>query len=141
MTEFNEIEDPWEEFRKEWEAYKLERNERLRRFFTRVLVIFAFLGLTVSVEAYFTWKTAQASKDGLCAIRQDSERRVTLGEQFLKNNPNGIPGISIDSLRRSVANAKETVESLSSLNCPPAKKSKATPTITPFATPKESATP
>lgn len=136
MTEINEIEDPWEQFRKEWEAYKLERNERLRRFFVRVLVIFAFLGVTVSVTAYFTWKTAQDSKDGLCAIRHDSERRVALGDQFLKENPNGIPGISVDSLRRSVNNAKETVASLSSLNCSPAKK-KLPPKLTPFVTPKE----
>lgn len=138
MTEFEEIEDPWEQFRKEWEEYKIERNERLRRFFVRVLVIFAFLGLTVSATAYFTWRTAQDSKEGLCAIRQDSERRVTLGTQFLKENPNGIPGISIDSLRRSVNNAKETVTSLSSLDCPPTKKKASTPTLTPFATPKES---
>lgn len=125
-------------FREEWEAYRKERNERLHRFFFRVLIIFAVLGITVSATAYFTWETAKESKDGLCAIRHDSERRVSLGEQFLKENPNGIPGISTDSLRRSVNNAKETVESLSSLHCSPAKTKTPTPTLTPFATPKES---
>lgn len=140
--EVGEIEDPVQKLRKEWEAYKQERNERLRRFFVRVLVIFAFLGATVSVTAFFTWKTAQESKEGLCAIRHDSERRVALGDQFLKENPNGIPGISVDSLRRSINNAKETVKSLASLDCdPPPKTSEPTPTLTPFVTPKESATP
>lgn len=106
-----------ERFRKEWEAYRAERNIRLHRFFVKVMVIFAFLGLTVSATAYFTWKTAQESKDGLCAIRQDAERRVVLGEEFLKEHPQGFAGISPASLRRSIDNSKETVDSLSNLSC------------------------
>lgn len=108
-----------EQFRKEWDEYRAERNNRLHRFFVRVVVLFSCLGLTVSATAYFTWKTAQDSKEGLCAIRQDAERRLALGTQFLKEHPNGFAGISIDSLRRSTNNAKDTVDSLSGLDCPP----------------------
>jgi len=115
-------EDIEQKFRKEWVKYKQERNERLHRFFVRVVVIFALLGITVSVTAYYTYTTSQTNQDALCAIRHDSERRVTLGEEFLGENPNGIPGVSTDSLRRSINNAKETVRSLSSLNCPPGEK-------------------
>lgn len=131
MTEFGEIEDPLEQFRKEWEAYRQERNIRLARFFRRVLAIFALLGVTVSITAYFTWQTSQDVKEGLCALRQDAERRVILGDQFLKENPNGIPGISVDSLRRSIKNSKETANSLAHLNCPAPELPTATPTETP----------
>lgn len=132
MTEGKGLESPetLEKFREEWDAYRKERNERLHRFFVRVLVIFAVLGLTVSATAYFTYNTADESKEGLCALRNDAERRVILGDQFLKDNPNGIPGISIDSLRRSVRNSKETVKSLSSLSCPPAEIETPSPTAT-----------
>lgn len=136
MTEGKGLESPetLEKFREEWDAYRKERNERLHRFFVRVLVIFAVLGLTVSATAYFTYNTADESKDGLCALRADSERRVVLGEQFLKENPNGIPGISVDSLRRSINIAKQTTRSLASLNCPPSETP--TPTATPSASPR-----
>lgn len=118
-------------FREEWEEYKKERNERLHRFFFRVLVIFAVLGVTVSATAYFTWSTAKESKDGLCAIRQDAERRVVLGNEFLKDHPEGFAGISAASLRRSIQNSQETIDSLSNLDCAHA----ATPTPTPTKTP------
>jgi hypothetical protein len=118
-----ETEELEKKFRKEWEAYKKERNERLHRFFVRVLVIFAVLGLTVSATAYFTWHTAKESKDGLCALRQDAERRVTLGEEFVKDHPNGFAGISRASLEQSIRNAKQTTSSLSNLSCQPAKTS------------------
>lgn len=106
-----------ESFRREWEAYKAERNERLHRFFFRVMVIFAVLGVTVSATAYFTWNTAKGSKDGLCALRQDAERRVVLGDEFLKDHPEGFAGISAASLHRSIENSRETVDSLGHLDC------------------------
>lgn len=118
MTE----EDIEQKFRKEWEKYKKERNERLHRFFVRVLVIFAILGFTVAGSVYYVYTTSGNNQDALCALRHDSERRVALGEEFLKENPNGIPGVSVDSLRRSINNAKETMRSLSSLNCPSGEK-------------------
>lgn len=104
---------------REWEEFKKERNVRLHRFFVKVIVIFAILGLTVSATAYYTLNSAQDSKAGLCAIREDSEQRVHLGEEFLKENPKGIPGISAESLDRSIANSKQTLLSLSFLSCPP----------------------
>lgn len=119
---------------REWEEFKEERNERLHRFFVKVLVIFALLGFTVAGSVAFVYTNAIRNKDALCAIRHDSERRVELGEEFLKEHPNGIPGISIDSLRRSTSNAKQTVQSLSSLNCSPVED-------TPSATPEESPIP
>jgi len=108
-----------QKLRKEWEEYKQERNERLHSFFVRVMVIFALLGFTVAGSVYYVYTTSQTNQDALCAIRHDSERRVILGEEFLRENPNGIPGVSVESLRRSINNAKETVKSLSSLNCLP----------------------
>ncbi len=123
----DEIEDPLKQFREEWEAYKKERNDRLHRFFVRILVIFALLGLTVSATVYYVYTSSETNKEALCAIRHDAERRVFLGEQFLKEHPNGIAGISANSLRVSLNNSKETVESLSSLNCVPVTMPERTP--------------
>lgn len=134
MTE-EDNEESLANFRKEWEAYRTERNERLHRFFFRVMVIFAILGITVSAEAYFTWDTAKQSRDGLCAIRQDAERRVVLGKEFLKDNPQGISGISPAVLKRSIDTSQETIDSLSDLDCTHAKVP--TPTATPTPTPTE----
>lgn len=131
LGEVNETEDPLEQFRKEWDAYRKERNNRLHRFFVRVVAIFALLGLTVSATVYYVYVTSADNTEALCAIRHDAERRVAFGEEFLKENPNGIPGISADSLRRSTANSKQTVRSLSNLSCLSTEK----PTSTEFPTP------
>lgn len=122
------IEETFEErLLREWEEFKKERNERLHRFFRKVLVIFAILGFTVAGSVYYVYTTSVTNKEALCSVRHDSERRVILAEAFLKENPNGIPGISIDSLRRSTNNAKQTVDSLSSLDCKPLKEDPPSP--------------
>lgn len=118
-TSKNEVHEELNQFRKEWEQYRHERNERLHNFFVKVIVIFALLGITVSVSAYFTFDTAQKNKTALCAMRNDAERRLDLGREFRMENPNGIPGISINAVRRSMNAARETIKSLESLDCPP----------------------
>lgn len=109
-------------FHQEFAAYRAERNRRLHRFMVKVIAIFALLGACVSVTAYYVYQISKDNQAGLCAIRHDSERRVALGDKFLKEHPNGFAGISVDSLKRSTNNAKETVRSLAELDCPPLPK-------------------
>lgn len=92
-------------------------NNRLRRFFVKIIVMFAFLGLTCGVLGYYVAKVSAENKKGLCAVKGENIKRVALGVQFLQENPNGIPGISVDSLKRSTRNAQQTVDALSSVSC------------------------
>lgn len=112
-----EEKDPLETLREEWRAYRAERNLRLRRFFVKVMVIFAILGITMSATVGYVYCNAQKNTDALCSIRHDSERRVKLGEDFLEKHPNGTADISADVLQRSVNSSKETARSLASLDC------------------------
>lgn len=80
---------------------------------TVVLYLFA-AGLTI-----FVWSQSAKNTDALCSIRRDAEKRVEQGNQFLIDNPNGIPGISPKLLQQNVDNAQHTVNSLSILHCPP----------------------
>lgn len=130
-AEFEEIKDPLEQFREEWEAYRKERNDKLHRFFFKVMVIFALLGVTVSATVIYVWITSENNRKALCAIRHDAERRYALGEQFLKDNPNGIAGISASQLRVSINNSKETADSLSIVHCASQPKVTPTPTTSP----------
>jgi hypothetical protein len=123
---------------REWEEYRTEQEERLSHFFKRILIVFAILGFTVAGSVYYVYATSNTNKNALCAMRYDAERRVSLSEDFLKENPNGIPGISIDSLRRSTNNAKQTAESLSFIDCPPLED---LPEVSPSTLPEESPVP
>ena len=94
-------------------------DDRLRRFFIKVLVMFTFLGLTCGVLGYFVAKTSKENTVGLCAIRKDAEQRIAQSKQFLKENPTGIPGISREQLERSTNNSVRTEKALSHLDCDP----------------------
>lgn len=92
-------------------------DNRLRRFFSKIVVIFAIFGMCVAATAYYTSKVSAESHSGVCAIKGESVKRAALGDQFLKDNPDGIPGVSIDSLKRSTNNAKQTVKALENVEC------------------------
>lgn len=109
--------DPLETFRKEWEAYRAERNLRLRKFFIKVMVIFALLGVTMSATVAYVYYNAKLNTEALCSIRADAERRVALGDEFLDSHPNGTAEISAEVLQRSVDSSRSTVKSLSNLDC------------------------
>lgn len=105
-------------FREEWEKYKQERNERLHRFTVRALIILAVVGLTMAgTVGYVAW-TTDNNREALCAVRADAENRVEQTKQFLEENPNGIPGISPEQLKRSTENSVRTAEAIQGVSCP-----------------------
>lgn len=53
----------------------------------------------------------------LCTFKGDLKRRVTDTEQFLKEHPEGIPGVPTATIRRSLDGQRATIRSLASLNC------------------------
>lgn len=105
-------------FRQEWDAYRKERNDRLHRFFVKVLIIFALLGFTVAGSVVYVYTTTENNKEALCAYQADLEQRITTGEQFLRDNPRGIPGIPAPTIRASLDNLKQALGAFSIVNCP-----------------------
>jgi len=62
---------------------------------------------------------AISTAKGLCAVRHDAEKSVQQSQEFLKENPKGIPGISPSLLRRSIRQQTELKENLQGVVCPP----------------------
>lgn len=53
----------------------------------------------------------------LCTFRNDLQVRYENGVQFIKDHPDGIPGIPIGTLKQSVENQRSTLISLQGLPC------------------------
>lgn len=100
-------------------------RERVRQLLggaTFAVVVVAFI--------YFAWVTgqqnvllaqqaesAQRTETALCIFRDDLETRVKSAQQFLRDNPDGIPGISPELLQQSIDNQQRTILALQLLNC------------------------
>jgi hypothetical protein len=62
-------------------------------------------------------QVAFSTNQALCALRTDLELRVANAEEFLAENPNGIPGISAATIEQSIQNQRSTIEALEDLDC------------------------
>jgi hypothetical protein len=60
----------------------------------------------------------QESRDALCALRADLQKRLALARKFLRENPGGTPGIPERTIRDSIRNLRSTLEALDGLTCP-----------------------
>lgn len=83
-------------------------------------------GLTVMLYAaamltMFLYVIPQQSKtnDALCTFRNDLQTRVVQTQEFLRDHPEGFPGVPSGTLQQSLAGQIRTVASLSALDCPP----------------------
>jgi len=85
------------------------RHQALIGFIVSLVLIFG----TVAYVARESARTTHA----LCALRHDLEIRVSSGESFLKDHPNGIPGIPAKQIRDGIENQKRTIKALSALSC------------------------
>lgn len=85
----------------------------------RVLIV-ATLVLYIIMISFmiWTWSTGHTSKNALCAIRLNAQVQLDQGKEFLKDHPNGLPGLaSPDDLQNNIDNYSATVTALSNLNC------------------------
>jgi hypothetical protein len=53
----------------------------------------------------------------LCALRVDLERRVQASQDFLREHPEGIPGIPTATIKQGIDNQKKTIDALGFLEC------------------------
>jgi hypothetical protein len=75
------------------------------------------LYIVMILLAGWTFRQAHRNKDALCALRGDAQSRIETSQQFLIQNHNGIPGVSAEQLKNSIANSVRTVQALSNLKC------------------------
>lgn len=97
----------------------------LRRLVFATVVLYLFLAGLVA----FVWvdgmsqraeirNVALTTNTALCTLRHDLEKRIETSQQFLEENPNGIPGFSAEVIEQSIANQQDTIEALEVLRCP-----------------------
>lgn len=79
-------------------------------------LMFAAMTLMLYTSVSIAGNSAQ-THDALCALKLDLEVRHTNGVKFLKDNPDGIPGISAEQIQQSLDNQQSTLDALASLDC------------------------
>ena len=88
---------------------------------TTGVVITLFLNADRAAElrdvAVQTSRNAEQTRGALCALRADLERRSVTSRAFLREHPNGIPGISAKVIRDGIRNQERTVRALAGIDC------------------------
>lgn len=102
-----------------------ENKSALKSAFNRLVAATIALYLVLAGLATFAYVSnqhrIQDGKDAhtaICVLKLDLERRVKEGEQFIKERPNGIPGVPITAFKRSIAGQKATIKALAKASCP-----------------------
>jgi uncharacterized protein HemX len=60
---------------------------------------------------------ARETTRSLCTLREDLERRAKASEAYLRENPRGIPGVPLRTLRDSLTNQQRTISALAGIDC------------------------
>ena len=103
-------------------------GEELRRGLLWLAIATVFLFLVVCAGgALAYWDSANQrnairtnqvqTQRALCTFVADLQRRVDTARQFLREHPNGIPGISRAQLQLSIDNQQRTIKALDALEC------------------------
>jgi hypothetical protein len=71
---------------------------------------------------------ATSTNAALCTLRSDLERRVKDSRDFLEENPDGIPGISPETIAQSIENQQQTIDALGGLDCSAKALTRSSPT-------------
>lgn len=97
----------------------LNIGKEIRRWLQLLTVLTVLVALVVGGVGVWTFVQNRQNTTALCSIRDDAQRRVDLNRDFLKTNPQGIPGIPPAQIELQIRNSIQTVDSLSKVGCPP----------------------
>lgn len=82
------------------------------------IIVFAVTVMAVMVwQAVRLSNVANESHAALCAFKNDIERRHEAAVRFVKENPDGIPGISRAQIDQSLDTQQDTLDALGVLVC------------------------
>lgn len=96
-------------------------RKRVTQSFALLACLFVFI---LTVLGFVIQRNHQLAAEGaqahhvLCVVKSDYRQRLLDGEQFLRDHPNGIPGIPKAVIQNSVFNQRRTYEAMGSLSCP-----------------------
>lgn len=105
-----------------WRQYIVDQLDDLRRaLLIRYLVLVAILvavGVWVAVTRSQQASNQRTNTVALCAFRNDLQKRVDQGSDFLKAHPNGIPGLSAATIQVGIKNEQASIQTLQIIHCP-----------------------
>lgn len=89
--------------------------------------IVALLAVAVAVSTFLSWAalskiSTQAHRNtvaasALCTLRHNLERRGQQGNDFLREHPNGLDGITRAVIVKSIRDTRASVRALNNLKC------------------------
>jgi hypothetical protein len=91
----------------------------VRAFLNRHAALVGFVAclLIIAVTIGYVAREAARTKHALCALRGDLVTRIDTSTAYLKEHPEGIPGVDPKVIRAGIANQRRTVHALRHLNC------------------------
>lgn len=92
-------------------------DNRLRRFFVKLLIAFAVLGFCMAAAVLYINHISDQTHRGLCALKTTAASQIKQTNDFIKDHPDGFAGLSTAVLMRSLEASKRTVKSLKDVNC------------------------
>lgn len=90
---------------------------RLKRFFKKLLIIFALLGFTSAVAIYYIAKISAQNHAALCAQKFAAADQIRQTEKFVQEHPEGFAGLPPAALLRGLIGPKRTLVALKDVDC------------------------
>jgi hypothetical protein len=97
---------------------------RFRALIAATVVLYAAL-IGIGTYGYVTRshdlakidQVTTTTKQALCLFRENIEKQVATSEEFLEENPDGIPGLPAATIKASIQRQKDTLKALDILEC------------------------
>lgn len=80
-----------------------------------ILTVLLYVGFGLLL--WWTWQSSQSNSAALCALKIDSQNRLSQGQAFLKTHPDGALGFTKSQLQQDINNSITTRNALNTVNC------------------------
>ena len=91
-----------------------------RKVIVYVCIAYAILAVGTILGLYQGYKVSEANTTArlaLCDIEQEYRKRIQRSLNFLKANPDGIPGIDALLIRNSIRDNRAVLKGLETIHC------------------------
>lgn len=92
--------------------------DRLRRSLRRLAIATVILYVALCAAGIKVYLDQRNTTESLCTLRTDLRLRVDSSIEFLKEHPQGIPGIPAKTILDGIQNQRKSIIALNGLNCP-----------------------
>lgn len=81
------------------------------------LLVFIYIVFSIQTQGSKLDRTTRDTHRALCALRGDLERRVADSRAFLRDHPDGIPGVTAREIQVGISNQERTITALRFIKC------------------------